>query len=323
MSLTRSQSLSHSGGTSRQTSLRFVDGDVSRRPLVVSFRRPTHATHPKTCIHAAHCGCTRSNDLRRAIYTNRFEPKKITEETKFDHNSEVLLSRRSVKPTNIRKFRKWMRKNKDSNLYTADSNGYKVVCAECHKYLNKDIPSEEKKIVLVNNSAISKLSDSSCIVSEGFNSSSDNGKDCKCSPRESSKTLDTVPAEYDLIPRHRCPNQFQLDLQGRLLSSNSNISTNTRFKGEYVDRNKNTITSAVHHSKTMSDIVDYALQIKESLANDNCKPLNGLKDPLSTFNAFLIVEKPISRKDVLRQKIFDELGETRRKWGSVDNLFVK
>lgn len=199
ISPTRSQSFSQSGGTSRQASLRYIDGDMTRRPLVVTFKKPNSQSVPMTCIHTPRCNC-RHIDCRRAIY---IESKNGIQETSFsiENVSEIT-------PITGRKYKKWTGRRRESPCH--------LVCAECHRYLDVDKPEEvnRKIIVLISNKN-----------GRNFIESSSSSGEASYSIGLKETDIDDIQTSSDLIPRHQCPKLKNSESPLSIATSSNNIDS--------------------------------------------------------------------------------------------------
>lgn len=293
VSPTRSQSLSQSGGHSRNPSLRRGrESDMARRPLVVSFRRP-RTNLPTTCIHAARCTC-------RISYAPKQDHPPI-EETSLN----IREANSYNAPTKVKIFKKWGKKKPTVNANIS----CKVICSECHRYLNNE-PDAQSKLSTTNENSVSS-------TNEEYKS-----KTSAESEKLNMRMLSNIPmSETDLIPHHRCPNQHN----SHVFTKSQNIPNGLAVDGHY----------SVPHSKTMPDIVKYALQISDKLETPKqdaevvakVKPIDDDNQPINRDKSNNKKNQEEEEEEQNTEEIYaTSLNETKtstRKWGSVENLSME
>lgn len=190
--------------------------------------------------------------------------------------------------TKVKIFKKWGKKKPAINANIS----CKVICSECHRYLSNE-PETQSKLSTTNENSISSNND------EYKSKNSDD------SIKNSIRMMNSVPmSETDLIPHHRCPNQHK----------NSVVTKNKNLPNGFV----NETHCGVSHSKTMPDIVKYAMQISKTFDSNETSQTDVESNPAKEDNPD--AEKLKIKNEPKADEQISSETKANRKWGSVENL---
>lgn len=188
----------------------------------------------------------------------------------------------------VKIFKKWGKKKPAINANIS----CKVICSECHRYLSNE-PDSQSKLSTTNENSTSSNND------EYKSKNSDD------SVKNSIRMMNNVPvSDTDLIPHHRCPNQH----------NNSVFIKNQNLPNGFVSETH----CGVPHSKTMPDIVKYALQISKTFDSNEIAQTdvedNPAKEDISDTGKLKIKDETKADEQISSET------KGNRKWGSVENL---